>query len=101
MTATTLPAPATGYCAQCKRSVRVSEPYAFRGADRLRTTLACGHVVLRDKAFASAHVTSVARTGSHGYPWRGHCDCGWQSISYAAAHAAQSMADDHAATAGV
>jgi hypothetical protein len=38
------------HCPQCDRSVRVSEPYAFRGADKLRATLSCGHVVLRAEA---------------------------------------------------
>lgn len=42
--------PATGFCAQCGRQARVSEPYAFFGADRLRATLACGHVVVRADA---------------------------------------------------
>jgi hypothetical protein len=42
--------PATGHCSQCGRQVRVSEPFAFRGMDRLRATLACGHVVLREEA---------------------------------------------------
>lgn len=40
----------TGYCTECDREVRVSEPFAFRGMDRLRATLACGHVVLREAA---------------------------------------------------
>lgn len=40
----------TGHCAQCDRQVRVSEAFAFRGMDRLRATLACGHIVLRDQA---------------------------------------------------
>lgn len=35
------------HCPQCDREVRVSEPYAFRGMDRLRMTLTCGHIVLR------------------------------------------------------
>ena len=46
MTTTTI----TGHCAQCDRQVRVSEAFAFRGMDRLRATLACGHIVLRDQA---------------------------------------------------
>jgi hypothetical protein len=41
---------ATGHCSQCDRQVRVSEPFAFRGMDRLRATLVCGHVVLREQA---------------------------------------------------
>lgn len=40
----------TGHCTQCDRQVRVSEPFAFGGMDRLRATLACGHVVLRSAA---------------------------------------------------
>jgi hypothetical protein len=40
----------TGHCAQCDRQVRVSEPFAFAGMDRMRATLACGHVVLREAA---------------------------------------------------
>jgi hypothetical protein len=39
-----------GHCPECQREVRVSEPYAFRGMDKLRATLACGHVVLRNEA---------------------------------------------------
>jgi hypothetical protein len=37
----------TAHCPQCERDVRVSEPYAFRGADKLRATLTCGHVLPR------------------------------------------------------
>lgn len=37
----------SAYCPQCDREVRVSEPFAFGGLDRLRSTLACGHVVSR------------------------------------------------------
>lgn len=40
--------PTARYCPQCDRSVRVTEPFSFRGMDRLRSTLACGHAVLRD-----------------------------------------------------
>jgi hypothetical protein len=39
--------PNTVTCPQCERQARVSEPFAFRGMDRLRMTLSCGHVVLR------------------------------------------------------
>lgn len=28
-------------------------------------------------------------------PWRAECECGWVSISYVRAHAAQIMADAH------
>ena len=38
------------HCSQCDRQVRVSEPFAFGGADRARASLACGHVVLRVEA---------------------------------------------------
>jgi hypothetical protein len=40
--------PLQAHCPQCQRAVRISEPFAFGGRDRLRMTLACGHVVLRD-----------------------------------------------------
>jgi hypothetical protein len=48
---TTLAAPVT--CPQCDREVRISEPFAFR-VDRLRSTLSCGHVVLREQIGLSA-----------------------------------------------
>ena len=32
---------------------------------------------------------------NHGYPYRATCSCGWRSNTYAATHAAQSMAEDH------
>jgi len=96
MAATTkTPTPATGYCPECDRQVRVSEPYAFRGMDRLRATLGCGHVVLRERAFQPAHATTVARSGGHGYPYRAECACGWSSKSYAATHAAAQMGAEH------
>lgn len=38
----------TAHCPQCDRAVRISEPFAFGGRDRLRSTLACGHVVARE-----------------------------------------------------
>lgn len=34
-------------------------------------------------------------TVNHGYPFRAECGCGWKSIGYAAAHAAQTMLDAH------
>ena len=34
-------------CPQCGADRRVVEPFAFRGRDKLRMTLACGHVVPR------------------------------------------------------
>jgi hypothetical protein len=40
-------------CPQCDRSVRVSEPFAFGGMDRLRSTLSCGHIVARDQLGAA------------------------------------------------
>lgn len=39
----------TKHCRECGRLQRVSEQFAFRGMDRLRCTLACGHIVLRDQ----------------------------------------------------
>lgn len=42
-----------------------------------------------------AHDVVIKRDGGHGYPYRAHCDCGWKSNTYAAAHAAWDMADDH------
>jgi hypothetical protein len=30
-----------------------------------------------------------------GYPFRATCVCGWKSKTYAANHAAQTMADEH------
>lgn len=38
-------------------------------------------------------VTTVAN--NHGYPYRATCSCGWQSNTYAAAHAAESMGSYH------
>jgi uncharacterized Zn finger protein len=34
-------------CPQCGASRRVVEPNAFGGRDKLRSTLACGHVVVK------------------------------------------------------
>lgn len=46
------------------------------------------------------HTITVAWTpNNHGYPYRATCGCGWQSNTYAAEHAAQTMGDDHAAKA--
>jgi hypothetical protein len=42
-----MPHPNTLTCPQCSRIASVSEPFAFRGMDRLRMTLSCGHVVPR------------------------------------------------------
>lgn len=50
MAATATSAALAGHCCQCDRLVRVSEPYAFFGRDRLRASLACGHIVLRSEA---------------------------------------------------
>ena len=36
------------YCPVCERERRIAEPFAFRGMDRLRMSLGCGHVVLRE-----------------------------------------------------
>ena len=41
---------ASAHCPQCQREVRISEPYAFGGMDRLRASLSCGHVVVRSEA---------------------------------------------------
>lgn len=40
----------TGTCPQCGPGQSVSEPFAFRGADKSRATLGCGHVVDRGEA---------------------------------------------------
>lgn len=42
-----------------------------------------------------AHDVVIKRDGGHGYPYRAHCPCGWKSNTYAAAHAAGHMGDDH------
>ena len=44
---------------------------------------------------ASVHATEVRADCGHGYPYRAHCSCGWQSRGYVAAHAAHDMADAH------
>lgn len=44
-----------------------------------------------------AHPYTVKKIGGHGYPYRAQCPCGWQSTTYAAAHAAHSMGEDHVA----
>jgi hypothetical protein len=38
------------YCPQCNRQVRVTEVNAFGGRDKLRSTLSCGHIVLKAEA---------------------------------------------------
>lgn len=35
------------YCPPCDRQVSIREEFAFGGTDRLRSTLACGHIVHR------------------------------------------------------
>jgi hypothetical protein len=46
----------------------------------------------------AGHTVTVAdHRHNHGYPYRAQCDCGWISKSYAAVHAARTMADDHIA----
>lgn len=47
---------------------------------------------------AYAHDAVIKRDGGHGYPYRAHCPCGWQSRTYVSAHAAGQMADDHVLT---
>lgn len=37
----------TAHCTQCDREVHISEHAAFGGRDKLRMTLACGHVVAK------------------------------------------------------
>lgn len=102
----TTASPSTMYCPQCSAQRRVSEPFAFASMDRLRSTLACGHVVVRPTAplaFDPAdvcnpdwlHTVTITDTDRHGYPFRAVCECGWESRPYAARHAAQSMADAH------
>lgn len=41
------------------------------------------------------HAYAVRLNGGHGYPYRAMCPCGWQSTTYAAAHAAHTMGEDH------
>ena len=36
------------FCPQCDREVRVTEPNAFGGMDKIRSTLACGHIVNKE-----------------------------------------------------
>jgi len=44
------------------------------------------------------HGTEIEYRSYHnGYPFRATCWCGWKSKHYAAAHAAQIMADEHLA----
>lgn len=44
------------------------------------------------------HNWEVRQTGGHGYPYRAHCVCGWQSNTYAAPHAADQMGAHHQQT---
>lgn len=44
------------------------------------------------------HAYIVQMNGNHGYPYRASCPCGWQSNTYAAAHAAHTMGEDHIRT---
>lgn len=42
------------------------------------------------------HQTKVEYVSYHGgYPFRATCICGWRSKTYAATHAAQTMAEEH------
>jgi hypothetical protein len=42
------------------------------------------------------HDTKIEYVPYHGgYPFRATCLCGWKSKTYAATHAAQTMADEH------
>ncbi len=46
----------------------------------------------------AGHTVTVAdHRHDHGYPYRAECECGWISKSYAAVHAARTMADEHIA----
>lgn len=44
---------------------------------------------------AASHAVAVKRDGSHGYPYRAYCECGWQSPTYVAAHACHAMHESH------
>lgn len=48
-------------------------------------------------AATEAHVVSVVWKGGR-YPHQPVCSCGWSAWGYVAVHAAQILADDHAAT---
>lgn len=41
------------------------------------------------------HVIDISSDGGHGYPYRARCVCGWQSNTYAASHAAETMGFAH------
>jgi hypothetical protein len=57
-----------------------------------------GKALLAQIVADAGHVTTIATVrNNHGYPYRATCSCGWQSNTYAATHAAQTMADDHRA----
>lgn len=43
------------------------------------------------------HTVAVKRDGSHGYPYRAYCSCGWRSRTYVAAHACHAMHTSHVA----
>jgi hypothetical protein len=45
----------------------------------------------------AGHSVTFSYAGAHGYPYRAECACGWISKSYAAVHAARTMADEHIA----
>ena len=49
----------------------------------------CGELIYR------THNTHITADGRHGYPYRAHCACGWQSNTYASPHAADNMATGH------
>lgn len=51
-----------------------------------------------EPATTEAHVVSVVWERGR-YPWRAVCSCSWREAwGYAAEHAAQTMADEHAAS---
>lgn len=35
-------------CPECHAKARITEPFAFRGKDKVRAALSCGHVVRRE-----------------------------------------------------
>lgn len=57
----------------------------------------CACIGWRDTERPACRITIADHRHDHGYPYRAECDCGWISKSYAAVHAARTMADDHIA----
>ena len=74
-----------------RRAVDTASPY-----DPVITTLSPMHYP--SDFHRPAHSITIAdHRHDHGYPYRAECACGWISKSYAAVHAARTMADDHIA----